>query len=278
MADCPDRDGLVEAEIDRVLTQYRESPKLLHMMRTYLGQVADVIGSICVIPSFFDIEQATGHQLTLLGQRLGWPRCHCVCTTQPLFGFECDGVVGTTQISGFCDDGVTWEDCGPFGVSEICLQDDDLYRKFLFVRRFQALSLYDLQSLSDAVQIMWGLTAKVMDAGNGRVVIAFGRELTNAETAVLQLYPRVLPIAPGINVRFHFGAVLTVFGFGEGWGGFCDPVDPLSDSFVGQGQALATESGNVLVTENGVEIVTGPLVSDAIWMCEVDVRPYDCAA
>lgn len=269
MTTCPEKSILVEDRINRVLTQYRESPKLLHMMRTYLGQVSDALLSICAIPTFFDIDNSVGDQLTLLGKRMGWPRCHCVCNVQPVFGFECDGVTNDFPIAGFCEDGITWADCGPFGTSDICINDDETYRRFLKVRRYQMLSLYDLESLTEAIKIMWGSTAIVLDQGHGRVVIAFGKILSGAEKALLQLYPRVLPVAPGIQVRFHFGS-LKVFGFGEGWGGFCDEWQP-------DGLSLETSSGDDIVTETGVPIMTGPLTRDAEWMCEIDPRPYDCA-
>jgi hypothetical protein len=270
---CPIKHELIETEIDRVLTQYRESPKLLFVLRAYLGQVTEALQSICVIPAYFDLYDAVGDQLTLLGQRLGWPRTHCVCATQPVFGFDCDPAETTVRelmrpIGGFCEDVVTWEDCGPFGQSEITLADDDLYRKFLMVRRYQVLGLYDIQSLTEAVQTFWGPPATVLDHGHGRVVVAPGRPLSAVEKAVLPLYPRVLPIALGIKVRFHFDA-LPVFGMEEGWLGFCQPYD------YGE-QNLVTEAGEFLVTEDGFELVTGLLVEDPVWMCEVDVDPYDC--
>ena len=263
---------MVEREIDRDLTQYRESPKLLHLIRTYLGQAEKIILSICNLPSFFDIDTAIGDQLTLLGKRLGWPRCHCVCNVQPVFGFACDGVPTKDVITGFCDDNNTWVDCGPFGTSDICINDDEVYRGFLKARRYQMLALFDLESLSTAIQHLFGATATVLDAGVGRVVIAPGRELSAAETALLQIYPRVLPVAPGIRVRFHFGP-LKVFGFGDGWGGFCEEWEP-------DGLPLETADSDLILAATGpdIEILTGSLTRDAEWMCEIDTHPYDCAA
>lgn len=264
---CPEDFELVEPRIDRVLTQYRESPKLLHLIRTYLRQAEEVDQAVCDLPSYFDIESAVGDPLTLLGKRMGWPRCHCVCDVQPVFGFSCEGVLEERPIAGFCDGTITWASCDAFGHGEICINDDELYRKFLKVRRHQMLALFDIENLNTAVQTFWGSQALVLAAGRGRVVIAPGRNLTDVEIALLQLYPRVLPVAPGIVARFHFGD-LPVFGFGAGWGGFCDVWEPGD---------LAIAAGNdVLVTEDGVEITVGPLMRGAMWMCEFDVHPYDC--
>lgn len=264
---CSTPEEMADERIDRVLTQYRESPKLLFLIKTYLKEVSKTALKICNLPEFFDLDSATGDQLTLLGKRLGWPRCHCVCNVQPVFGFECEGFIEEYPVAGFCDDSVTWVDCGEFGRGDICILDDELYRKFLKVRRYQMLAYFDIQSLNDCLKIFFGDDAYVLDSGDGRVVITPGRELSDVEIALLQLYPRVLPVALGVEVRFHFGSP-KVFGFGEGWGGFCEPwVDSA---------AILIEDDDFLIDENSVPINTGALTLDASWMCEIDVKPYDC--
>lgn len=268
MTECLADGELVDSRLTRVLTQYRESPKLLHLIRTFLLQLEDVERSICDLPSHFDIETAVGDQLTLLGKRLGWSRCHCVCDVQPVFGFDCEGVQQDYPIAGLCDEAVTWVDCGAFGIGEVCINDDELYRKFLKVRRHQMMALFDIENLNEAVRTFWGDQALVLDAGHGRVVVAPGRDLSEVETALLQLYPRVLPVAPSVDVRFHFGD-LPVFGFGTGWGGFCDPWQAV-------GLPILTSGDVPLVIEDGTEIITGPLPRDTVWMCEFDTHPYDC--
>lgn len=312
---CPTKQEIVEARIDEVLTQYRESPNLLFLLRHYLGSVADIHLQVCDLPSYFDIETAVGDQLTILGRQLGWPRCHCVCDTTPAFGFECDGRISITPLAGFCQPESSWATCDTPGLSEICLVDDETYRAFLKVRRYQFLTMFDLNSLEEAARIFFGPQATVLHAVAGRVVIAPGRDLTNNEIALLQLYPRVMPIALGVQVRFHFGDV-RVFGFGEGWGGlmepdmvltaqnreyqrtglifgFCEETDETLGGFCEfwtDGEPLETgevdQEGNplLLVDEDEEPIYTGPLKenaawlcrSSAPWMCEVDVRPYDC--
>lgn len=264
---CIDQEEFIEAGVDRVLTQYRESPKLLHVIRTYLSKVAEVYLSICGMPEYFNLQTAVGDQLTLIGKRMGFPRCHCVCDVQPLFGFACKGQVSTHPIVGFCEEG-TWEGCGEDGVSEICITDDEMYRKLLISRSYQMQSRYSIADLTTALRVIYGDAATVLDGGHGRVVLAPFRELSDAETLLLQVIPRVLPVAPGIVTRWHFGT-FKVFGFGEGWGGFCEDWEP-------GGLPLMTENGDIFVTENGDEIWTGPLTRAADWMCEIDLKPYSC--
>jgi hypothetical protein len=226
---CPADNELVEEQIDRVATQYRESGNLLGLMRAYLRQAEEVAQAVCAIPPFFDLDTAVGDQLTLIGKRLGWPRCHCVCDVSPVFGFDC-GAPGGPPIVGFCEGG-TWVNCNEVGNSEICLSDDEVYRGYLKARRYQMLGLYDVASLEAALGHVWGPSSYVIESGRGRVVLAPGRDLTAAETRELALAIRVMPIAPGIRAEVHLGSD-PVFGFGMGWGGFCEgavwlcPTDP----------------------------------------------------
>lgn len=311
---CPSPEEMVEERINRVLTQYRESPKLLHVLRTYLGAVAEVHQRACDLPEYFHLDTAQGDQLTILGKRMGWPRCHCVCDSEPVFGFDCDDF-SIRPITGFCDPSGSWVECST-GLSDICLTSDDLYRKFLMVRRYQYLNLYDLASLEECLRIFFGPEAGVMYSGQGRVVVTPGRDLISSELALLPLMVRVLPLALGIRVTFYFGPK-RVFGFGEGWGGFMEPDPELTaqtdayqrtqkmfgfcsdddptvggfcENWTDEGLFIKTERldplQNVipLVDENGNMLYTGPLKenaawlcrSDAPWMCEIDVHPYDC--
>lgn len=311
---CPTPEEMVEERIDRVLTQYRESPKLLHVLRTYLHAVAASHLQVCDLPERFNLDTATGHQLTLIGKRMGWPRCHCVCSVEPVFGFECEEV-NLRPVSGFCEDGTPWAECAT-GIGELCINDDESYRAFLRVRAFQMTGRFDLASLEQSLRIFFGSSARVMYSGQGRVVVAPGRRLSQAEQLLLQLYPRVMPVALGIRVLFHFGEEPRVFGFGEGWGGFLEE-DPEAtaatdafhrtgklfgfcedDDMVGGFCEVWSEEGLPLkrsevneygepiwiVDEDNNHIYTGPLTSPAAWvcrtsapwMCETDVHPYDC--
>lgn len=265
---CVDEAVLIDQEINRVLTQYRESPKLLHMIRTYLSQVTAIYTTICDMPLYFDLNTAVNDQLTIVGRRMGFPRCHCVCDIQPVFGFACDDTQpGERPIVGFCEDS-DWADCGNDGISEICITDDELYRKLLISRSYQMQSLYSLEDLTAALQAIYGPTAQVLDSGGGEVVLAPLRLLTDAEIAILQIVPRVLPIAPGVVTRWHFG-IDPIFGFGDGWGGFCEEWEP-------DGLILTTGDGTEFETEDGDLIITGPLTRDAEWLCRLDLKPYSC--
>ncbi|MBY0252866.1 MAG: DUF2612 domain-containing protein [Methylobacterium organophilum] len=65
---------LVSRELGRVTTPYREAERFLAYVRGVLEQVQAVTRAVSAIPTFFDIDNAVGEQLTLVGKRLGFRR------------------------------------------------------------------------------------------------------------------------------------------------------------------------------------------------------------
>lgn len=225
--------SLSEAELDHVATQYREATKFLATVRAYLVQTEYALRAACAIPNHFDLDTSRGDQLTIIGKWLGFQRCHCICDAPKVFGFKCGDFEDSDRLAGFCEPGSTWAGCPPLGNSEICITDDDVFRGFVRARRYQVLGLYDIASLQAAARHIWGDTASVVSSRVGSVVLAPGRALTSFETMLVPVAFRVLPIAPGIKGMIHYGTG-PIFGFGEGWGGFCEgaeficPADPLT--------------------------------------------------
>lgn len=230
---CPVAGELVEEEVNKIATQYREAVKFLGLIRAILSEGEAAAIKLCAVPDFFDIDSAVGDQLTIVGKWLGLPRCHCVCEAPKVFGFKCGPFSSSDRIAGFCEHGTTWSDCPSLGNGEVCITDDEIYRGMLKARRYQVLGLYDIASLQAAARHVWGSTASVVSSSVGQVTLAPGRALTAFETMIVPVVFRTLPIAPGIKGMIHYGTG-PIFGFGEGWGGFCEsaeficPTDPLT--------------------------------------------------
>ncbi|WP_377838692.1 DUF2612 domain-containing protein [Bosea sp. UC22_33] len=221
---CPVQGELVEEELNKVATEYREATKFLGLIRALLSQPEDAAIKLCAVPSFFDIDTAVGDQLTILGKQLGFQRCHCICDAPKVFGFKCGPFASSDRIAGFCEPGSTWAGCPPLGASEVCITDDEVFRGFVKARRYQVLGLYDIASLQSAARHLWGNAASVISSRVGRVTLAPGRVLSDFEMALVPVAFRVLPIAPGIKGSVHYGTG-PIFGFGEGWGGFCESAE-----------------------------------------------------
>lgn len=240
MTRCPEPGVLVQERIDQYITQYREAWKFKGMSTAYLDPVDQVLLAVCDILNHFDIDTAIGDQLTIIGKWLGFPRCHCICDPAPVFGFSCEGQASSLiDIAGFCENGSSWINCQDVGNGTICIDDDDLYRRFLYARRYQFLGLYDIESLTNAVRHIWGGRASIVDSGNCEVIISPGRNLSDFEFMMLPVALRVLPIAPGIKLSIQDPAQADglIFGFGSGWGGLCE---------------------------------------GAVWLCPIEIDPYNC--
>lgn len=119
MTTCPEPEVLVENAIDQVMTQYRESPNLLGLLRGALRPQADTVKMVCEILDAFDIETATGDQLTIIGKWLGWPRRHCAGRLRTVFGFACQPLTAVVIVDG---DGAIVVDCPPIEYPPVFIQ------------------------------------------------------------------------------------------------------------------------------------------------------------
>lgn len=224
MVDCPDLTALLESKIDKILTQYRESPKLLGLIRNYLKQVELTAQEICVMPTYFDIDTAVGDQLTILGKILGWPRCHCLAERLPVFGFACtDDCYDGPPIVGFCEsDEATWLGCSGPTHKDFCFDDDELYRKWLKARIVALSGDYRRPSFDAVLQDFFENTdAAIIQEIPGTITAWPGRALTDLEKKLIDLIPEVMPVAYGVKLKFAYGTG-PIFGFGTGYAGLCD--------------------------------------------------------
>lgn len=272
----------IEDRIDRIATQYRESPLLLGLIRGYLGEIGAAYEAICSIPVAFDLDRSIGDQLTIIGKVLGWPREHCVCVIPPVFGYDCEDPNEEWPIVGYCaaDPVSSWQDCVTVGLGSVSLQDDELYRRFLRVRRYQFLGLYDIESLGEAAIDMWGETAEVHDAQDRTVVISPGRALTAGERALVPLIFRVLPIAPGVRGLISY-TTAPVFGYGTGWRGYAEPGLKLSPPVFGYACAEGWspdqfQIANYCDAESTWQDCQVFDFRPGHWLCSVDPYPYSC--
>lgn len=270
IAACPSDGELVEIELGRLATQYRESIHLKGYIAAILHQVEIAAQATCAIPDWFDIATALGEQLTFLGRRMGFPRCHCVCDASPVYGIVCDGPYVGPPIAGLCDD-ASLRGCG--GTSDLCIGDDEVYRAHLLARRYQMLGLYDIQSLGEALRHLWGPTAWVPDAKLGRVVIAPGRDLTPEEERRFRVSLRVLPIVPTMEIAVHYGSE-PIAGIGTGWAGPCSslPSSPVYGINCGAQTNYVVAGLCSTATLAGCE----PFGEGGHLLCPVVVDPYAC--
>lgn len=189
----------VDDKVGRVLTQYRESPKLLGMIRAYVDQINDAQEHLCAIPSKFDLDTAVGNQLTIIGRWLGFPRCHNVPSAVPVFGFVCDGVSSPYNLKGFCESAI-WFGCPGIASSRVCITDDELYRRFLKVRRYQLLGKNDYTSFQECLELLFPSSGATYSQADRAITVDPNRSLTTLEATFHKVFERVLPRALGSTI------------------------------------------------------------------------------
>lgn len=209
------------ARREHVVTQYRESPNLLAFMELYTTSLVPVGEALCDL--VFDIDTSVGDALTLIGKIVGFPRTHCSGTRTKAFGFCEDSCSGRrSNVGGFCDS--EWA-CGEGSflttAGEYTFVDDELYRKFLKSMVLRNDNDFTRSTLREAVKLLFGENAGILRENSGHVDIFTGGDLTDEEYDVAHLYELVLPIAPGVSVGIYENNQ-EPFGFGNGWGGFCN--------------------------------------------------------
>lgn len=247
----------IDAYMARLITQYKHSENLKFFIRTRLEAINTAMEAF-PDPTKIDVDTNTGELLTLVGKILGFGRIHTVTKDPAIFGFDEDDVY---KIVGF-DEGGEWLDLADFGQTGLVISDDEYYRKFLKVRQVYLLGKRDVEAVEKCARILWGDDAGVLDSGNGRTVIATGRELTESEKQFWQIYAKIFPVPLGTRAVFHEGD-MRVLGFGLGWGEFDEVVYP-------DGLPLMTDKGLKLITNNDEEIFTSAITADAPWMEEFD--------
>lgn len=209
MLNCPT--DIVDRALCRIITQYRESPRLLGVLRAYVDEAHEVTDALCGMESKFDLAEAEGEQLTIVGKQMGFPRVHCrgayesvdptpTVAPAPL----CDGRFFSVRprnprCAFRLDDGRTMC-CGPDETprSDYTFTDDELYRRFLYARATQINGNADFKTLTAAINQVFGPQSYIGYSSDGVVVAIANRALTVEEKRVEPLYRLVMPLPMGI--------------------------------------------------------------------------------
>ena len=174
---CPEYpDDWVCEKLDKVLSQYKHSPKLLCFIEAYLNQLDEIR---CVMRAecnkTYDCTEAEGDELDAIGILVGFPRCHC---------------------NAICDP------CNILGVRDYCLNDAD-YCRFIQAQIVTNSGGCTVEDMESAIKALWGDDAVVVHSGNGSVGVWPGRILTAEEKLLYALYKKVLPLCLGVNLIIY---------------------------------------------------------------------------
>lgn len=159
-------------------------------------------GSTCGV---FDICTAEGEILTLIGNRLGWPREHC--NVRPIEFSGNENATPPNQGAGPQNSPVAGTS-GLDGSQNFVFSDDEQYRSFLKAaaikqRQRRSKQQYKVKSINEVIKSLWGDDAWIVQADDGVIGVSAGRDLTQQEIEILSLYDRIICVGAGIRLEVY---------------------------------------------------------------------------
>lgn len=166
-------------------------------------------GSYCGV---LDICTAQGELLTIIGERLGWPREHCNVKPVDFFGLECTESLpdstGCNQASivGLCDGAFFF--CRLNGNQNYTFDNDEFYRSFLKAvaiknRGRVNKELETVKLIREIIKALWGDEAWIVSVGANAIGVSAGRDLVEEEICLLSLYESIICTGLGIRLELH---------------------------------------------------------------------------
>ncbi len=230
---------------DNVLNELRQKVKLAIQYKdsSRLKQLIEAIGFLVIENKLqyrnwfrlFNLDFASGDQLTLIGNLIGFPREHCnACMTwlssNEVFGinnnvFKINGSVlllnsNIPESTDFilCD-GRYWAG----EIKDFIFENDEIYKNFIKAKLIYNFTKATINDALNAAKFIFGDKAFLYSEGYGQLIISIGSGQSTENLELLPLAYRIIPTPRGVRLRI-INADKNVFGFGEGWGGFCSGV------------------------------------------------------
>lgn len=189
-------DRLICKAQDNLAGQYSESTNLRELVRIFVAQLEESecnLADLCVL---LDCDNATGEQLTAIGEIVGWPRTHCSAQCTVSFGFACPGTseCDNENILGWCSG--EWL-CGTqeSATKDYTFTDDELYRSFIKAKIAARFATGTTTEVLATAQALLGPDTCLGNVQNGETQIIAPRLLTSEEKSIIELIRRILPVS-----------------------------------------------------------------------------------
>jgi len=218
-AKCSEPSNLTQAVLSRLAHTYIDKPNMVAFTESLVKPLEEIEAQLCGFENAFNIDEAVGDQLDLIGQIVGFPRVVCNVYRELFFGFKTTG----NDDEDCCEGELTVGLCdGPFfceGQSlrfrDYHITDDNEYRflmnAWIFSQGFDGsveqvdrlvAYLFDGAALEDPAG---NTTARVLTHNAGVVTIGVDRDLTMDETRKAELYKFVLPYHGLLQYKIMYG-------------------------------------------------------------------------
>lgn len=161
-----------------ITSEHNQRPKFMHALAALLQPVADNVVNLDTLQTLFDLDNAVGSQLDLVGQWIGLTRHLSVPLSGVYFSFD-------SPTLGF-DQGSWYAPFNPIG--ELAILDDDSYRALLRAR--VARNQWD--GSTDGAYAIWnrifegtGVGILIQDFGDMHILLALTGPVPDAVMTAL---------------------------------------------------------------------------------------------
>jgi len=207
----------VNQSIERLLYQYRDSPRIIAFIRSFISEYETLSGENAKLQTRLDIDLSQGKQLDGIGEIVGSPRpLSEAIDPDEVFTFEGGDGKG---FSGNMRPDVGGRWTGINGLIIGAMPDSD-YRILIKATIFANYAESTINDLTEYVRFVLGENPVILPSV-GYIDVIFPRALSLVE---LDIIDRQFPIAAGIGLRYtYFTQGAMAFGFvgsnSSGFGG-----------------------------------------------------------
>ena len=181
-----------------ITSEHNTKPDFMAWVDTLCGSAASITASILAIPAAFDLDNAVGAQLDVVGQWVGQARTVNAVLIVGFFGFDDDVAAATFGEEGNISiGGPFYEEGAPFEGSTV-LGDTD-YRTVLRARIVRNQSHGTLADIENALEFIFGSPAQVADAGTNSLAVTVVNPITPTDQSLLRTLD-ILPRPAGVAI------------------------------------------------------------------------------
>lgn len=182
-----------------ITSQHIARPRFTSVIALVGQAMSDISDVIASIPSMFDIDNAFGAQLDVIGKWVGRPRVVEQIVDVPFFGFQDDAAAQPFGELINVNIGARFYEQGEVFTSSSVLGDPE-YRTILKAKIVRNQWDGSIAGLEAALQYVFGAECAVIDTGTLSLQIVVGRPITAIEKTLLSTFD-LLPRAAGVTIQ-----------------------------------------------------------------------------
>lgn len=181
-----------------ITSKHANKPKFMAWVGVLTGALADIRDVIASIPAAYDIDNAVGAQLDVIGEWVGRPRVVEDILDVAFFGFQDDSAaLPFGELINVSVGGRFYELNESFSSSSTLA--DPEYKTILKAKIVRNQWNGTIDGLEQALQYIFGVPCAVVDNGTLNLTIYIGRPITAIEKTLLSTFD-LLPRAAGVLI------------------------------------------------------------------------------